>query len=82
MFGRSQVRIGPGSNNTVRTRQEIAGSSPKVIGSLPGVRRELTKGAQELAGSTSGVHRKMIERLTGSSPEDAEKFIGSSEDRL
>ncbi|RRT66333.1 hypothetical protein B296_00015395 [Ensete ventricosum] len=66
MLGRSQVRpSGRGSNNTVRTRHEIVGSSPKVIGSLPGIRRELTKGDQELAGSTSGVHLRMPKSSSG-----------------
>ncbi|RZS00258.1 hypothetical protein BHM03_00029929 [Ensete ventricosum] len=37
---------------------------------------------RELAGSTPGVHRKMIKRLAGSSLKDAEKFAGSSKDQL
>ncbi|RRT62055.1 hypothetical protein B296_00014348 [Ensete ventricosum] len=45
-------------------------------------RRELAKGDRELVGSAPGVRRKIIERLAGSSPEDAGKFAGSLEDRL
>ncbi|RWW85986.1 hypothetical protein BHE74_00005286 [Ensete ventricosum] len=47
-------------------------------GSSPGVRQ----GDREITGSMLGVHRKMIERLVGSSPEDVRKFAGSSKNRL
>ncbi|RWW44527.1 hypothetical protein BHE74_00049710 [Ensete ventricosum] len=68
--------------------QEFAGSSPKVtyvfarssskaIGSLSGVRWELSKGDRELAKMASGVHRKKTKRLTRRSSEVVEKLAES-----
>ncbi|RWW86245.1 hypothetical protein BHE74_00004987 [Ensete ventricosum] len=56
--------------------------SPKVNRSLLGIRQELAKGDREFARSALEVHQKMIERLVGSSLEDAGKFAGSSPDQL
>ncbi|RRT45682.1 hypothetical protein B296_00043778, partial [Ensete ventricosum] len=57
MLGWSQVRVsGQGSDDAMGAHREPTGSLPKVI--------------RKLAGSTSGVRRKMTERLVGSSSED------------
>ncbi|RWW40451.1 hypothetical protein BHE74_00054134, partial [Ensete ventricosum] len=49
------------------------------IGSLLGVRRELTEGDRELARMASGVRRKKTKRLAGRSSEVAEKLTESQE---
>ncbi|RWW44203.1 hypothetical protein BHE74_00050059 [Ensete ventricosum] len=62
MLGWSQVRVSDrGSDDVVGAHREFARNSPKVIG--------------KLAGSIPGVRQKMIERLTGSSSNDAWKFV-------
>ncbi|RWW15272.1 hypothetical protein GW17_00020896 [Ensete ventricosum] len=47
-----------------------------------GDRRKFAEGDREPAWSMPGVHRKLIERLVGSLPEDAGRFAKSSEDQL
>ncbi|RWV98033.1 hypothetical protein BHE74_00003001 [Ensete ventricosum] len=62
--------------------REFVGSSPRVIGELLGVRRELTKGDWELVGNAPGVRQKMTEthqelpECTGGSPEDDQDSSG------
>ncbi|RRT78638.1 hypothetical protein B296_00011645 [Ensete ventricosum] len=62
-------------------RSQVQASS-RGLDDAVGDRRKFTESDREPAWSTSGVHRKLIERLVRSLPEDPGRFAESSEDQL